>query len=53
MSPCPHLHHSPLTLPLMQVLTSLCVSTGCLSHGLCLAYTSSALPSIMAQDRAR
>ena len=34
----------------MQVLTSLCVSTGCLSHGLCLAYTSSALPSMMAQD---
>ena len=33
----------------VQVLTAVSVSTGCLSYGLCMAYTSSATPSIMEQ----
>ena len=33
----------------IQVLTSVSVSTGCLSYGICMAYTSSALPSMMEQ----
>ena len=32
------------------MFTAVSVSTGCLSYGICMAYTSSAIPSIMAQD---
>ena len=31
----------------IQILAAASVSTGCLSFGLCMAYTSSAIPSIM------
>ena len=30
-----------------QIFTSLAVSTGCLSYGICMAYTSSAIPSML------
>ena len=31
-----------------QVFAAVSVSTGCLSYGICMAYTSSAIPSMMA-----
>ena len=37
-------------IKLLQVFTAVSVSTGCLSYGICMAYTSSAIPSIMEQD---
>ena len=33
-----------------QLLASLCVSSGCLCYGICLAYTSPALPSLAATN---
>ena len=32
------------------MLAALCVSTGCLCYGICIAFTSSAIPSIMEQE---
>jgi hypothetical protein len=32
--------------PSLQIFTALAVSTGCLSYGICMAYTSSAIPSM-------
>ena len=33
-----------------QIFTALAVSTGCLSYGICMAYTSSAIPSMMGPE---
>ena len=33
-----------------QIFTALAVSTGCLSYGICMAYTSSAIPSMMSKE---
>ena len=30
----------------VKIVASLCVSSGCVSYGLCVAFTSSALPSL-------
>ena len=37
---------------LLQVFAAVAVSTGCLSYGICMAYTSSAIPSMMEPDSA-
>ena len=34
----------------MQLFAAVSVSTGCLSYGICMAYTSSAIPSMMAPN---
>ena len=36
----------------LQVFAAVAVSTGCLSYGICMAYTSSAIPSMMEPDSA-
>ena len=36
-----------MTIIADQIFTSLAVSTGCLSYGICMAYTSSAIPSML------
>jgi len=33
-----------------QIFTAIAVSTGCISYGICMAYTSSAIPSILGQN---
>ena len=37
---------------ILQVFAAIAVSTGCLSYGICMAYTSSAIPSMMEPDSA-
>ena len=37
---------------MMQVFAAVSVSTGCLSFGICMAYTSSAIPSMMESSSA-
>ena len=44
-----YMHCSCLTISTLQVFAAVAVSTGCLSFGICMAYTSSALPSMMEQ----
>ena len=33
-----------------QILAAISVSTGCVSYGICMAYTSSAIPSMLAPN---
>ena len=51
---CCHQDHIPsfLTDLMMQVFAAVSVSTGCLSFGICMAYTSSAIPSMMESSSA-
>lgn len=42
----------PLTNLMTQVFAAVSVSTGCLSFGICMAYTSSAIPSMMESSSA-
>ena len=34
----------------LQILAAISVSTGCVSYGICMAYTSSAIPSMLAPN---
>ena len=40
-------HRVYWALGLVKIVASLCVSSGCVSYGLCVAFTSSALPSLL------
>ena len=39
-----------LVLLSLQILAAISVSTGCVSYGICMAYTSSAIPSMLAPN---
>ena len=49
-------HHSTviayacIKIASFQILAAISVSTGCVSYGICMAYTSSAIPSMLAPN---
>lgn len=39
-----------MIVSVLQLLAAVSVSTGCISYGICMAYTSSAIPSMLAPN---